>query len=251
MTEITSSGTATSSNWDVNASAMYNSGLISFSSELFFNDVNTGSKGIHPELYFKYVKKKFKTLERMRLDSRLKKLEKAFMVAVENGQNFLAAKFLAQVAAQTRESVMYSKGVKFFIERQDLNKYKHQIRGGHISDTKFEDFTRVIPKNVLKRKKELDGVFDSYVIYHYWNDEAEKARAKNQKMSDEEKGKMRDPVLFGMIKETNRLYFIIDWVDDKCDLTFDEIVDELDKKEDEIKLTREVKPFKYVKNSGS
>jgi hypothetical protein len=44
-------------------------------------------------------------------------------------------------------------------------------------------------------------------------------------MSSEEKQKMKDPILFGYIKETDRLYFIADWEDEYCDLTFDEIVD--------------------------
>jgi hypothetical protein len=44
-------------------------------------------------------------------------------------------------------------------------------------------------------------------------------------MSSDEKSKMRDPILFGYIKETDRLYFIADWEDEYCDLTFDEIID--------------------------
>lgn len=53
-------------------------------------------KGIHPELYFKYIKRKFKTLERIRMDARLKRLEKAFNEAIDNGQEALGEKMMTQ-----------------------------------------------------------------------------------------------------------------------------------------------------------
>jgi len=55
-------------------------------------------------------------------------------------------------------------------------------------------------------------------------------------MTKEEIQKMKDPILFGMIKESNRLYFIDDWEDEYCDLTFDEIIDVIG----ENKLTKNI-----------
>jgi hypothetical protein len=195
--------------------------------------------GISPILYFKYVKSKFRILERMKLDRRLKRLDKAFDEAVEAGQDALAKKFLIEVVRETRESAMLAKGFRFFIEKADLSKYKHRIRGGHISDTKLEDYTRVIPKDVLAKKKHSEGLFDGYVIYHYWNEQAEDNRTKKQKLTEDEKQKMRDPVLFGTIHESDRLYFVADWEDEHCDLTFDEIVDVLGKSEDEVTIPKQ------------
>ncbi len=37
------------------------------------------------------------------------------------------------------------------------------------------------------------------------------------------------PILFGVIKGRRRLYFVGDWVDEFCDLTFDQIADALGK----------------------
>ncbi len=181
--------------------------------------------GIHPVLAFKYIKKKFGLLEGIILDRRLKKLEKAFYQAVDNGQEALGEKILKELARETRESILYAKGIRHFVEREAIWKVKHKIKGGHISDTKFEDYTRVIPKDVLKKKKEYENIFDGFVIYHYYDSEVEKKLEKKQKMSSDEVAKMRDPILFGYIKETDRLYFIADWEDEYCDLTFDEIID--------------------------
>ena len=197
------------------------------------------TKGIHPNLYFSYIKKKFGVLERMRIDSRLKKLEKAFYKAIDNGQEALEEKFLKTMAREAKESVLYAKGIKLFIEKEDLDKHKYKIRGGHISDTKFEDYTRVVPKDVLSKKKKVEGIFDEFVIYHYWNEDVEDLK----KMDVEEKSKMKDPVLFGMIKESDRLYFVADWIDTKCDLNFEEIIDVISKESD-----KEDKNFIISKN---
>jgi len=180
---------------------------------------------ISPQLYFKYIKKKFGTLERIRLDRRIKKIEGAFDECVDSGQNVLAEKILTDLAREIRESVIVAKGVSEYIERSDLDKYKHQIKEGHISDTLLKGYTRVIPKSITSKIKKLKGVFDDFVIWHYYEEEVEKKREKKQKLTPREVDDMRDPVLFGIIKETDRLYFIADWEDDYCDLTFDEIVD--------------------------
>ena len=180
---------------------------------------------ISPQLYFNYIKKKFGFLERPNLDRRLKKIEAAFDEAVESKQNVLAEKILNNLVIEMRESAMFAKGITHYIERDTLNKHKRDIKGGHISDTLLKDYTRVIPSGVKQKIKKVEGIFDSFVIYHYYEKAVEEKLDKKQKMTTEEKGKMRDPVVFGIIKETNKLYFIADWEDDFCDLTFDDIVD--------------------------
>ena len=175
--------------------------------------------GVEPQVYFRYVKRKFKLIECTRLNKRLRLLEEAFDAAVKNGQDVLAEKFLNEFSTKVREARIAAAGVQYYIEKNDLFRYKHMIRDGHISDTLFKSFTRVIPKRVLKLKAKVEDVFDDFVIYHYWDEKAKDVAT----MTPEEKNKMKDPILFGIIKETNRLYFIADWVDDHCDLTFEEI----------------------------
>lgn len=213
---ITTGGTTAT----VIGTANWESGLITYSGT---SSNETGK--IHAVLAFKYIKSKFGILEKMSLDRRLKKLEDAVYKAIENGQEFLAEKMMRHIAKETRESVLYVKGIKYFVEREDVFKYKNKIKGGHISDTKFKDYTRIIPPSVLKEKKKFDGCFDDYVIFHYYEKAVEEKLEKKQMMTPDEKAKMKDPILFGIIKETDRLYFIADWEDEYCDLTFDEIVD--------------------------
>jgi hypothetical protein len=183
------------------------------------------SKGISPQLYFSYVKKNLKlsTIEQFKLEKRLRRLEKAFDKAVDNGQDVLAKKMLDLVYLGSRESILYAKGYKMFIEDEVLRKHKKNIRGGHISDTEYSEYTRLIPQDVIDKKKKSDPFFDSFVIYHYWSPEAKDVKT----MSESEKARMKDPILFGQIKGSTKLYFIADWTDEFCDLTFDELIDEI------------------------
>lgn len=51
---------------------------------------------------------------------------------------------------------------------------------------------------------------------------------------------MKDPILFGKIKETDKLYFIADWQDEHCDLTFDKLIDFMGKDKDETKISNNI-----------
>jgi len=204
--------------------------------------------GISPILYFKYIKSKFGLLEKRKIDSRLKIIEKAFEEAVENGQDVLATKFLDNLHFAIQESAMLAKGITTYIDREVLNKHKHNIRGGHISNTLWKDYTRVIPPRVVYAKKKVEDIFNTFEIWHYWDVEASKKVEKKEKMTADEKSKMKDPVVFGMLKGSTRMYFIAEWTDEYCDLSFDEIVKVLGKSgEGKVKHTISKQPNLAIK----
>lgn len=182
-------------------------------------DKKINIKGISPILYFKYVKSKFSLIEKSKLDKKIREIESAWEKAYENGQDVLAEKFLKNLHVTVKEALMSTKGITKYIDKETLNKYKRNIRDGHISDTLFKDYTRVIPDNIIKKKKAVEDIFDDFIIYHYYNENQKDLK----KLSSDEKQKMRDPVLFGMIKGSDNLYFIAEWDDEYCDLSFDEI----------------------------
>jgi len=201
------SGTTTASGW------------INYNTDSFSMQVDATNKNISPLLYFKYIKSKFKVVERKKIDRKVKEIEKAFEVAVENGQNVLAEKFLEEITLMGKEAMLYGKGVKKYIDREDLMKYKNKIRDGHISNTYLKDFTRVIPAKVTKELEKVKHLYDAIEIWHYWNENAKDVK----KMSADEKSKMKDPVMFGLINGSKKMYFIADWEDEYCTLTFKEM----------------------------
>lgn len=203
---------------------------------------NTDSKThkIKAEFYFKYLKKKLSLLEKMKLNRRMKNLEKAFDIAVESGQDVLAKKFLDKVVQTSIESELYAKGIQYYLDKHIIDKYKHRIKDGHISDTLLEDYTRKVPKKILDKKKKVEHLFEKFIVYHYYNPELEQKREEQQEMTPSEISQMRDPILFGKTKYSDRYYFIGDWEDEECDLTFDEMIDAIGCDEEEISLTKNV-----------
>lgn len=51
----------------------------------------------------------------------------------------------------------------------------------------------------------------------------------------------RDPILFGMIKDSRRLYFVADWIDKLCTLTFEELIQEMERYRPANELPGQVK----------
>ena len=99
--------------------------------------------------------------------------------------------------------------------------YKESDKGLRLDWIK--NFTRMIPCEVIDAKVKLDNlkIFDNYVVMHYDPD------AKSYAMTQQEIEDAKDPILFGVIEGSRKLYFVGDWVDEVCDLTLDALVTEL------------------------
>jgi len=51
-------------------------------------------------------------------------------------------------------------------------------------------------------------------------------------MTEAEKERAKDPILFGVMRASRNLYFIGDWKDEQCDLQLSDIVEKLQNKLD-------------------
>lgn len=78
--------------------------------------------------------------------------------------------------------------------------------------------------DIIRKKTDIDKyeIFDNYVILHYDFDNNGTDLPSDKKKEEVEKRK--DPILFGIIAGSNKLYFIGDWIDEYCDLRFDDVV---------------------------
>lgn len=143
----------------------------------------------------------------------------------KTGQVALRDKLLQNLVINKLESILYVKGFYKAVNEDALVKLAQNIPDS-ISLDYIKNYVRNIPVSVLKNKIKADQlhVFDNYCILHYDFDN------DGKRMTNEERTKeyirRKDPILFGMIKGSNKLYFIDDWVDEYVndDLTFDKIV---------------------------
>ena len=138
------------------------------------------------------------------------------------GQTALIEKLENEIELVKMESILYgSDKVKTITEEQVIQFYKKSKKGLRLDW--IQNFARIIPNKIVKQKIKIDNlnVFDNYVILHYDPNETAFELTKKEK---------EDPILFGVIRGSRKLYYIADWKDKYCDLTLDTLIDEFGKK---------------------
>ena len=186
--------------------------------------------------FFKQVKLTSKESKESYRD-RVSKYLKAIHNANSVGQTALVEKLVKELIANKFESELYATGNYYVVtEEQVLDFIKKAKavttgpdRSKDICLTYVKNYTRPIPDEVIEKLQEANKleVFDNYVIMHY------DPKKENSKPTEKEIAKKKDPILFGVISGSRKLYYITDWIDEFCTLTLEKFVDTLGiKKED-------------------
>jgi len=182
-----------------------------------------GPTGIHPRLYFKYIKSKLSIIEMHAFKKRMAQLEKMADEYANIGQEALSEECIKHFYLLARESAMHACGVKTFITEEHLQKFKYKVRG-NLKITPIKNFARIIPIKAAKNIKWCieKKLFDDFVIVHMDNKkesvkETEKERAE----------RVKDPICFGRIADCDKYYFVSDWEDEFDDLKLSDIIGKL------------------------
>lgn len=173
--------------------------------------------------------------------NRVKDFANLVKKADKSGQTALMEKLTKELIIQKYESVLYAFGYSQYITEEQLVNFIKKAEKGLALDYLYQ-YVRIIPDEVLKVKEELDKleVFDNYVILHYDPDMTGVEQTEEEKI--EEVKKRQDPILFGVIADSKKLYYIADWIDEYCDLTWEQIAETLGKEEvEKSQLTEKVK----------
>lgn len=148
--------------------------------------------------------------------------------AQKNHQQALVDKILKMKDVISGETRLIENGItKYVSEDQVVKLYKQTNKDKKLQLTYIENYIRVIPSEVIVLKEKADElkVFDNYVILHY------DPIGIATELTEKEKVKAKDPIMFGVIQNSRKLYFIGDWVDDYCDLTLDKMMERIQDKE--------------------
>ena len=129
------------------------------------------------------------------------------------------------------EAVVVAAGFNSYITEENMIDFIRKSERGAMVDflRYYED---EMPQDVIDKKIAVDQlmVFDNYVVAYY-SDLIHRAVATQQKVSAKEEQKVRerrrDPILFGVIKNSRKLYYICDWTTDTDDLTLEKLEKEL------------------------
>jgi hypothetical protein len=146
------------------------------------------------------------------------------------GQRALEEELTAKWQVYCYEAQLVANGLVRVISEDRVIDFVSECERGLRLDW-IKNFTRMIPGDLAKKKLEIDGleIFDNYVIMHYDPDNKHNHWTKEQ--IEKELAKKRDPILFGVIDGSRKLYYIGDWKDEYCDLTWEVIADKIDAKD--------------------
>lgn len=151
-----------------------------------------------------------------------KHYEKVLQQSLEMGQTALVEEIKNNLEVIKGEAVLIQTGVTQYVTEQqviDFYEKTKENQSKHLKLSWIENFGRVIPKTVYDLKKKIDAkkIFDNYVVLHY------DPKEQGTKLTKKEIERKKDPILFGVIKNSRKLYFIADWKDEYCDLTLEEM----------------------------
>ena len=100
----------------------------------------------------------------------------------------------------------------------------------------IKNFSRPIPTEVVNKIEEVNKleIFDNYVVLYYDPD------GKIYKETAKEEAKRKDPIIFGVIAGSEKLYYVADWVDEYCDLTLEKFLDVAKLTKNDVKLNNKI-----------
>lgn len=198
------------------------------------NDPKNRIKVLPPVAVFQFVKKRFTLLEQSKLSVRLERVCQLLEIAKDCNQIALQDKINEKFGRFLKEQEMISCGFTQFIEKEYLQMFVNRCSKQNVLKlTKLKNYIRLIPKDIRKRleKAQKTNLFDDYIILHTDPDNKAVEKTKEEK---------KDPILFGIIAESNRYYVIGDWVDEFCDITMDKIIATLDLEQNDVTLETNV-----------
>ena len=192
---------------------------------------------------------------------RVSKYLTALHNATNVGQTALQEELIRGLITNRYESVLYAEGCYYAVTEEQIAKFASQCEKG-LKLSYLKNFARPIPQEVIDKIAKMNEleVFDNYVILYY------DPEGTVYKETAYEEAKRRDPIIFGVIAGSKKLYYVADWIDEYCDLTLDAFVDALGiekddlhfdaeeikkekEKEKEVKVNTEKKPKKkYYKS---
>lgn len=197
------------------------------------NDPSKRLTLLKPTIVYQYIKERFKPLERKNLEKRFNLICEILHNAQATKQIALIDKIKDKFDPFIREQEIISCGINTYINEKTLEAFVKATTNKIIKITPIKNYIRIIPKRVQKKLDEIQkkNLFDSYVIVH---------TDPNDTSVEKTKAEKKDPILFGLIKGSNKYYFIADWVDELCNLTMTQIIDTLDLEKEDFTLPEEV-----------
>lgn len=187
-------------------------------------------EAIEPKEYFDHLKGSLKCLDTELMEKNRATITGLIRKYKISGQKRALEKLKFNLEVILKEEELLKRGYDKYVYKEDVEKYIRDVSNNVVKIIELERFERDIPMEVIKRKIEVEDIFDDFLVVFTDYANQHKGRIRIEK----------DPILFGVFKDDeilefhNKLYFVDDWIDEYCDLTFDKMIKEMSEKGHDI-----------------
>ena len=149
---------------------------------------------------------------------RVSKLEDSIQLAKQAGQTARVEALEKARKLVEYESLLLAGGFPTYMTEQALIEFASKCQKG-LALTWIGNYANPIPDVVVEKKIEADKLkaFDNYVVLHY------DPKGLAFSLTEKQIAAKKDPILFGVIANSHKLYFVADWKDETDDLDMQEV----------------------------
>jgi hypothetical protein len=195
-------------------------------------DIEINTNAVEPVEYFKILKNKMADVTAKALADQLNTVSAQIIAANRVGQkNFMERlAFVHNVIA--KEQILLANGLSKYVYKEDISYFLDNVKPKNsIKIIELERYPRAIPLEVLHKIDHVKSlnIFDDFCVVF-----TDLTDATYETPSEKEFVKRnRDPIIFGFFKEQtshlkhDRFYFVVDWEDEYCDLTFTKMLEKM------------------------
>jgi hypothetical protein len=195
-------------------------------------EVEINTSAVEPAQYFKILKGKTQDATSERLSDQLKTVSAQIIAANRVGQKSFLEKLAFTHSVIVKEQMLLANGISKFVYKDDIKQFLDKVQPvNSIKIIELERYPRAIPLDVLNKLdavKQL-GIFDEFcVVFTDLTDSTYETADEKEFVK-----RNRDPIVFGFFKEEktslkhDRFYFVVDWEDEHCDLTFTKMIEKM------------------------
>lgn len=187
---------------------------------------------VEPTEYFETLKSKLNKQEQSTLEKQIStiglEIERAKKLNLKSVLHRLSFAYLSVLKEQT----LLLKGVDIFVYREDILKFIEKVEPKNsIKICELSRYPRLIPEGPAERIAEIAelGIFDEmFVVYTDFTNQTIETKEEKAFVA-----RNRDPIVFGAFRHEkldfkhDRYYFVADWEDEYCDLTFTKMLEKM------------------------
>ena len=174
--------------------------------------------------FFSDVKESFMKDEGDTIEKQTERIKRIYHDAKMMHQTALVEKLEQEALRIALEMRMIENGFPIFLDEKEIVKFCNDHSAKKMKLDWIKNFSRPVPEDVGKEMSRAveARLFENYVVMHYDPENNGTMATREEQKKDLER--RRDPILFGVLSCSTRLYYIGDWEDEYCDLKLTDII---------------------------